>query len=246
MNITIPIEKIVSNPFQPDINFEDSKIEELVFKINSGNNYLLVVKKQDDLYEVVVGEKVFKALKNANVTQANVIVSNLKDNKLFKKINFNDLCTIEEAVFYLTVMKENGYTQEELADILGKSQSTIANKIRILNLPQEIQDGLVQKKISERHARSLLALEGKQQVGAYHEIMKKKLNVRKAEEYINNLINRKKQSKKYLTKGFTRNVQIAINSINQCLEMVKQLGVEVVQEIDENDEEVVMVLTLPK
>ncbi len=246
MNIKLPLEKISSNEFQPCINFSSDTIEELVFNINSGKSYTLIVKRNKDMYEVVVGEKILQALKKSNVTHANVIVTDLKDDNIFKLVNFSDLTTIEEAVFYLNVMKESGCTQEELADTLSKSQSTIANKIRILNLPQEIQDALTQKVISERHARSLLPLEGKLQFKAYNEIVSKGLNVRKSEEYVNSLINKKIQSKKYLTKGFTRNAQIALNSVNQCLDMIKQLGVEVKQDVDENDEEVVITLTISK
>lgn len=246
MKDSILIKDIISNQFQPEINFSKEKIEELVFKINNGLKYLLIVKKSEAGYEVVVGEKILKALQKIGVLYANVIVSDLKDIKLFKKIDLKELSTIEEAIFYLNVMKENNYTQEELADILGKSQSTIANKIRILNLPQEIQDALVQNKISERHARSLLALEHNQQFKAYNTIIEKKLNVRDTETLVNELINRKKQSKKYLTKGFTRNIQIALNSINQCLGMIKQLGIDVEQEIDEDEDEVVITLTLLK
>lgn len=246
MNKTVKIESIISNQFQPNICFLDEKIEELVFKINNGYKYQIVAKEADGLYEVIIGEKVLKALKRANVQNANIIISDLKDTKEILSFNLSELNTIEQAIFFLSVMKESGCTQEELADLLSKSQSTIANKIRILNLPQEIQDALTASIISERHARGLLALDGDRQIKAFNEIVDKKLNVRDSEELINNIIKRRKQSKRYLTKGFTRNIQIALNSINQCLDMVKQLGIDVIQDIDENDEEVVIKLTLPK
>ncbi|NLC97043.1 MAG: ParB/RepB/Spo0J family partition protein [Erysipelotrichaceae bacterium] len=239
------LDKIKSNPFQPIINFDEKIIDETLVLVKEGK-YKLIVKEVDEHYYVVVGEKILQALNLLKVKEAKVFIIDLTKENIMDMVLISELTPIEEAILYINIMNDTKMTQVELAKSLKKTQSTIANKIRLLNLSQEVQDGLTNRRISERHGRSLLVLEGEQQISAYKHILEKKLNVRQSEEYIYDLINRKKQAKKYLTKGFTRNVQIGVNSINQCLDMIKLLGIEVSNKYDENDEEVKITITLPK
>lgn len=237
--------KIKSNPYQPIINFDSEKLDQVKELVNN-REYSIILKKVDEDYFVVVGEDVFQAVEALGIKEIKAIVVENVDVSIMDYIKIDKLSSIEEAILYINIMHDTKLTQVELAKALKKTQSTIANKIRLLNLNQEVQDGLTNKRISERHGRSLLVLESDQQVQAYKHILEKKLNVRKSEEYIYDLLNRKKQAKKYLTKGFTRNVQIGVNSINQCLDMIKQLGIEVSNKYDETDEEVTITITLPK
>ncbi len=239
------LNKIRSNPFQPIINFEEEVINKQIEQLEK-DSFELIVKEVDDFYEVIIGEDILSAAKKINLSEIKVKVIDLNQGNPIKTSYLEKLTPIEEAIVYLHIMHDTKQTQAELAKSLKKTQSTIANKIRLLNLQQEIQDGLTSKKISERHGRSLLVLEGEQQLRAFEHILKKKLNVRLSEEYIYELLHRKKQQKKYLTKGFTRNIQVGLNSINQCIDMIKQLGIEVYKNSDETEDEVVVTITLPK
>lgn len=237
--------KIKSNPYQPVINYSLENLEKAKELVNN-KDYSLILKKVDDDYFIVVGEDIFQASEKMGVLELEAIVLEKVDVEIMECINVKKLSSIEEAILYINIMNDTKLTQVQLAKKINKTQSTIANKIRLLNLQQEVQDGLIANKISERHGRSLLVLEGDQQLQAYKYILRHKLNVRESEKYIYELANKKRQAKKYLTKGFTRNVQIAVNSINQCLDMIKQLGIEVSNTYDDSDEEVTITITLPK
>ena len=189
------LNKIRSNPFQPIINFEEEVINKQIEQLEK-DSFELIVKEVDDFYEVIIGEDILSAAKKINLSEIKVKVIDLNQGNPIKTSYLEKLTPIEEAIVYLHIMHDTKQTQAELAKSLKKTQSTIANKIRLLNLQQEIQDGLTSKKISERHGRSLLVLEGEQQLRAFEHILKKKLNVRLSEEYIYELLHRKKQQKK--------------------------------------------------
>ena len=144
-------------------------------------------------------------------------------------------------------MRQSSLTQEQLARKLGRSQSSIANKIRLLNLPEEIQTGVLENKISERHARALLAVEPSKQKDAYHYITDHNLTVRESEKYIEGMQTPgKKVHRRQKTKGFTRNTQLAINSVNQCIQMIRKLGIDAKAEQIDGDEEIRMIVHIPK
>ena len=164
---------------------------------------------------------------------------------LVENIQRENLTAIEEAKAYIQIMRQSNLTQDMLAKKLGKSQSTIANKIRLLNLPMEIQEGVSSKIITERHARALLSVDSDKQVDTYRKIVDKHLNVRQTEEYVEELVNKPKK-KKQVTKGFTRNIQIGINSINQCLDMIRKIGIVVTSEMEDDDNNVKIIIKFPK
>ena len=116
----------------------------------------------------------------------------------------------------------------------------------MLNLPDEIQAGVLEKKISERHARSLLRLPEEKRVDAYHHIVKEEMNVRQADAYVEKLSLPAKTHKRQKTKGFSRNMQLGINTINESIQMVKGLGIDVVSEIEESDMDIKIIIRFPK
>ena len=141
-----------------------------------------------------------------------------------------------------------GLTQEELAAKMGKSQSTIANKVRLLNLPDEIQEGISSRKITERHARALLSVEPDKQQEVYEKIVKKGMNVRQAEQLITSMKETpqtKPEAKKPVFKGFARNIKIAVNTIYQAVEMVRRTGIAIETEEAETDNDVRIIIKFP-
>ena len=147
--------KIKSNPYQPIINFEKEKLDQVKELVNN-KEYLIILKKVDEDYFVVVGEDVFQVVEALGIKETKAIVVESVDISIMDYIKIDKLSSIEEAILYINIMHDTKLTQVELAKALKKTQSTIANKIRLLNLNQEVQDGLTNKKISERHGRSLL------------------------------------------------------------------------------------------
>ncbi len=161
----IPIEEIIPNRFQPRLTFNEEGLNELSDSIKQhGIIQPLVVRKLGDKYEIIAGERRYKAAVQAGLTTVPVIVSDIDDNKsaevaLVENIQRRNLTAIEEAKSYKNLLDRGYLTQEQLASKMGVSQSAIANKLRLLNLDPEVQEALLNEKISERHARALLTLD---------------------------------------------------------------------------------------
>lgn len=165
--LEVPIEDIIPNRFQPRLAFNEEGINDLAESIKQhGIIQPLVVRKLGDKYEIIAGERRYKASTMAGLSKVPVIISDIDDNKsaevaLVENIQRRNLTAIEEAKSYKNLLDRGYLTQEQLANKMGVSQSTIANKLRLLNLDEEVQDALLNEKISERHARALLTLEDK-------------------------------------------------------------------------------------
>ena len=128
---------------------------------------------------------------------------------------------------------------------MGKSQSTIANKLRLLNLDQQVQDAVANRDISERHARALLSVEKEKQVDMLNDIVDKKLTVSETEKLIKNSEDQVKKPKPS-TKGFSRNHQLAINTINQAVKMTQKFGIDTSVAQEESDESIKLIITIKK
>lgn len=250
--IEIAIDEIKPSRYQPRIKFDEESLSELKVSIEqSGLIQPITVREVDSHYEIIAGERRFRACKLAGFKTVPCYVLSPSENEaaemaLVENIQREDLTAIEEAKSYVQIMRQTGMTQEQVALRVGKSQSAVANKIRLLNLPDEIQQGVIDKVVTERHARALLQLEEDQQVQAYHYIIDRKLNVRQSEAYINQLNSGKESKRKQLTKGFTRNTQIGINTIYQSIQMVRKMGIDVVSETDETLTDVRIIVRFPK
>ena len=194
--IEVDIDEILPNRFQPRIQFDEEEILELSDSIREhGVIQPLVVRSIGDKYEIIAGERRYKASVLAGKETVPVIVKNLNDKDsaevaLIENIQRKNLTPIEEALSYKKILDMGYITQENLASKLGKSQSAVANKIRLLNLSDEVQEALLDNKISERHARSLLKLStSKQQNEMLNRIISERLPVRKADEEIEKMKN---------------------------------------------------------
>ncbi len=250
--IHIPVEKIEPSRYQPRLKFDEEKLNELTDSIKqNGLIQPLTVRPMDDHYELIAGERRYRACRNAGFTEIPCYVLSPTDDQaaqmaLIENVQRQDLSAVEEAKSYLQIMKQAHLSQEQVAQKIGKSQSSVANKIRLLNLPDDIQEGVIDGKITERHARALLTAPEGSQKKVYKEILKKGLNVRETESYIETLKKPKKVHARQKTKGYSKNIQIGINTVNQSIKMIEKLGIEVKAETKETDNEVCMVIRFPK
>jgi len=183
---------IIPNKYQPRKIFDEKALNTLAESIKTyGIINPILVRKKDDKYEIIAGERRFRAAKQLGLNEIPVIIKTADEQQtaelaLIENLERQGLTPIEEAKSYEEIMRIGNQTQASLALKLGKSQSSIANKIRLLSLPQEIQDALAHKKISERHARSLLSVETEdRQLELLDRIIKEKLTVKETEEIIN-------------------------------------------------------------
>ena len=182
--LQVAIEDIIPNRFQPRLAFDEEGLKELSESIKQhGIIQPLVLRRLGNKYEIIAGERRFKAATMAGLKQVPAIISDIDDNKsaeiaLVENIQRRNLTPIEEAKSYKNLLDRGYMTQEQLAEKMGVSQSSIANKLRLLNLAPEVQDALLQEKISERHARSLLVLPIEEQAEWLKKIITKRLTVR--------------------------------------------------------------------
>ncbi|WP_226528201.1 ParB/RepB/Spo0J family partition protein [Metabacillus niabensis] len=202
----IKIKEIRPNPYQPRKVFEQDAINELKESIlQHGVLQPIIVRKSIKGFEIVVGERRYRAAKEAKLTVIPAVVRNLTEQQmmelaLLENLQREDLSPIEEAQAYQKLMEQLNVTQEALAKRLGKSRPHIANHVRLLTLPQKIQQLIAEGKLSMGHGRTLLGLKNKEKLNALVEkVMKEQLNVRQLEQIIqqlNNSVPRETKKKK--------------------------------------------------
>lgn len=249
---SVMINQIQPNPYQPRIEFNDEALMDLAQSIReNGLIQPIAVREIDGMYQIIAGERRFRAMKLTGAVEVPVMIMDANDIQmaemaLVENIQRENLSAIEEAKSYLDIMKYTGMNQSQLALRVGKSQSSIANKIRLLNLDENVQHAVSTKQITERHARALLSLSAEKQQDALQKIVKKNLNVAQTEKMIKEGRQGKEEKKRVMLKGVSKNVKIAINTIHQATQMVKRAGcnVEVAQE--EYEDDVVITIRIPK
>lgn len=189
--VEISLDEIIPNRFQPRLAFDENALEELSASIKEhGIIQPLVLRRVQDKYEIIAGERRFKAASKAGLTKVPAIVTNIDDNKsaevaLVENVQRKGLTPIEEARSYKVLLDRGYITQDELAKKMGISQSSISNKLRLLNLDDSVQQALLEEKISERHARSLLQLPDKnQQKELLEKVVNERLTVRQVDAEI--------------------------------------------------------------
>lgn len=191
---TLKLDDILPNRFQPRIVFDEVAINELTESIKQyGVIEPIIVRKVADKYEIIAGERRYKASVLAGKDTIPAIVTDLNDKDsaeiaLIENVQRQNLTPIEEAVSYRKILDMGYMNQSELAEKLGKTQSTIANKLRLLNLTDTVQEALLQERISERHARSILRLPHDKQDEMLEKIIKNRMTVRKTDEEINRIL----------------------------------------------------------
>jgi ParB family chromosome partitioning protein len=250
----IPVELIEPNRYQPRTVFDEDKIDELCQTIKThGIIQPIIVRQYEDRYEIIAGERRWRASCKLGLETIPAIVKNLNDTQtasvaLIENLQREGLTSIEEAIAYQKLIDLHGLTQESLAQRLGKGQSTIANKIRLLHLPQECHDALKQRLITERHARALLSLKDAEiQKKFLLEIVEKELNVKQTEQRIDQFFNKQDQTKKkQLRKSFSKDMRLAMNTIRQSVDMVLQSGLSIETDEKDHDDYYEFTIKIPK
>ncbi len=253
--VKIPRGKISANQFQPRTVFDEAKIEELARTIHMHGVIQPIVVRPTGLdgnYEIIAGERRFRAMSSLGWDEVPAIVRDLSDKEtasiaLIENLQREELTSIEEANAYQNLLELHGITQEALAQRLGKGQSTVANKLRLLKLPAEIQQALLDRKILERHARALLKIkDADMQKKLFDETVEENLNVKQLELKVEKLLSTEPKKTKPKRKAFSRDVRIAVNTIKQSLTMVSKSGINVSTEEEEHDEYYQITVKIPK
>ena len=234
----LPIDLIRPNPYQPRRKFEQSSMDELCQSIQQYGviQPINVRKVSNSHYELVAGERRLRATAMAGKKEIPAIIVDIGEDDsailaLIENLQREDLGYMEEAERYRNLIKEHGLTQEELAQKIGKSQSTIANKIRLLRLSPMIKKILADNALTERHARALLKIDDEQvQYKVLQKVCERGLNVRKTEELVQRALEKycctmkSDEYKGRVTKSI-KDVRIFVNTIKQAIDTMKKSGV---------------------
>jgi ParB family chromosome partitioning protein len=259
-NITyIKIDCIRPNPYQPRKQFNKAALEELCESIKQYGviQPINVRRITNNSYELVAGERRLRAATMAGLKEIPSIVISVDDNDsavmaLIENLQREDLTYMEEAEGYNHLISEHGFTQEELAKKIGKSQSTIANKIRLLKLSPLVKKILLDNNLTERHARALLKLHDEQlQLKVLRLVCDRGLNVKRTEDLVERAIERltKKANGKVADKKFTRaikDIRIFVNTIKQAIDMMKRSGLKVKAAQIDRGEYLEFIIRIPK
>lgn len=253
----IPIDIIIPNPYQPRKTFSQAALQELSesIKVYGILQPITVRKIGDSRYELVAGERRLRAAKLAGLKEVPAIINNLSDESsavlaLLENLQREDLNFIEEAEGYNNLMKDHNFTQQQLAEKLGKNQSTIANKLRILRLSDEIKDILLENNLTERHARALLKLPAEDlRMQVLDAIIKNDLTVKKTEKMIKDiledLLNPKEPEKRQTIKA-ALNFRIYLNTLKNAYNAIIDTGISAkYKEVDKGDH-IEVVVKIPK
>ena len=230
----ILIDKVIPNPYQPRRSFSQVGLEELSASIKAYGilQPISVRRIGEDRYELIAGERRLKA---ARLAELKTIPAIINDNytdadsailAIIENLQREDLNFMEEAEGYANLIEDHGFTQQSLAERIGKNQSTIANKLRILRLETNVKKRLLENGLTERHARALLRLpDGELREEALDRIIKKSLNVKETEQLITAMVEHVgKEEKANPTKKIKSflNYRIYINTLKQAYEAIKE------------------------
>lgn len=260
--ILIPVEQIIPNPNQPRKTFEDESLTELAESIRTfGVIQPIQVRKVDnELYELVSGERRLRASKLAGIQEIPAMEVTISDKDsaviaIIENVQREDLSFFEEAESYRQLIKYYDMTQEQVAALIGKSQSFVANKIRLLKLDDRVIQAVKTNQLSERHARALLKIPDEAiQREVIEQIHKQDLNVKKTEALVekvreevmtNNYDEKITPGKKARVKSFI-NAQIYINTIKSAFKVVKENKRSAKYKETEKDDRIVITITIPK
>jgi len=251
--LQVPLSKIVPNPYQPRKEFESEALSELADSIRQYGvlQPLLVAPGKDGTYILIAGERRLRASIMAGLGTVPVIVSEyttqqIAEIALIENLQRKDLHYLEEAEGYEKLVNTFHLTQESMAIRVGKKQSTIANKLRLLRLPVSVRNKLHDSKLTERHARVLLKLENEEtQKAVLQKVLKGNLNVRQTEALVEKTLKENgKLDKKKPRIVIVNDVRVYLNSIREIMETVKTSGIPASMEQDMDGDDVVLTLRI--
>lgn len=246
----IELSKIMPNKFQPRRQFSEESIKELAQTLDKeGLLQPIVVRENEYGYEIIAGERRFRAAQSLGWEKIPAIVNNMNDDQaaslaLIENLQRENLNPIDEAKAYKNLMKLNNLTQTQLAKNMGKSQSYVANKLRLLKLTPKVQSYLASGEISARHGRVLVGLSERDQSRMVDEILDNNLNVKETEEiakdvdgYFKKKDRVKSEKRTRVARRMPKDLKVQINTIKQAVKLAKDSGIKVkVQENNDPDD----------
>jgi len=245
--VFLPVRSIQPNPAQPRKIFHQEALDELANSIRRhGILQPLSVRRAESGYELIAGERRLRAGILAGLTEVPCIIMRMDDREsgiaaLMENLQRQDLDYIEEARGIQLLMEKGLYSQEQVAALLGKSQSGVANKLRLLRHSDGVLDALRSAELTERHARALLKLESEpQKMRVIDYIRKHSLSVARTEQYVQQLLEGQQD------RPSKANVGVFLNNLTQSLARIQQSGVQAVSERRETDRQIVLTITIPK
>ena len=247
------VEKIVPNKYQPRREFTEEKIRELAESIKQ-NGLLQSITVRDmgnGFYELIAGERRLRAIKYLQYARTKAIVKELTDEQmatlaLIENIQREELTPIEEAHAYQELLRINKLTQDELAKSLGKTQATVANKLRLLKLSKKVIDAINTKKITERHGRAMVKLDSSAQEKLLIQILSQNLNVSQTEEKIDTYLKIKKDTKVFNPTVNYDGQKIIAKLIKEIAKLEEKYNINLNKEEEETMESVVIKVTVPR
>ena len=245
--VFLPVRSIRPNPAQPRKIFREEALDELADSIRQhGILQPLSVRRVGTAYELISGERRLRAAELAGVTDVPCILMSM-DNKasgfaaLVENLQRQDLDFIEEAMGIRRLIQEHSMSQEQTARLLGKSQSAVANKLRLLRHSEAVLSAIRESGLTERHARALLKLRSEEEtLAAIALIARQNMSVARTEAYIDSLLREKEE------KTGKANVGAFLNSLTQTLQKIQLSGIAAVSERRETESQIVLTITIPK
>lgn len=250
--LLIPVDMIVPNPNQPRKIFKNDEMSELAESIRqNGIIQPLVVRRVNEIYELISGERRLRAAKSVGLGTVPCVIMAACDEKsalyaIIENIQRNDLSCFEEAEAIYKLASVYNISQSDIAKKLGKSQSTLSNKLRLLNLSPEIRAIITENSLTERHSRALLRLENdSERLKALFYIIEKQLNVSETDKYIESLINPAAE-KPIIKFKKLKDIKIFVNTINHAVDTMRKAGINAVSTEHETGEYYEYVVRIPK
>ena len=240
----ILVEKIVPNKYQPRRKFTEEKIKELAESIKQNGLLQSITVRDigDGFYELIAGERRLRAIKYLQYPKTKAIVKELTDEQMATL----ELTPIEEAHAYQELLRINKLTQDELAKSLGKTQATVANKLRLLKLSKKVIDAINTKKITERHGRAMVKLDSSAQEKLLIQILSQNLNVSQTEEKIDTYLKIKKDTKVFNPTVNYDGQKIISKLIKEIAKLEEKYNINLNKEEEETMESVVIKVTVPR
>lgn len=242
------VEKIIPNRHQPRLSFYEDSLRELASSIKeNGLLQPVVVREITEGYELIAGERRYRAVKLLGYTSIPALIIDKNDNEsadlaLIENMQREGLSAIEEAIAIQHILQTRKITQAKLAKRLGYQQSTLANKLRLLKLNDEVKEALAKNQLSERHARALLKLSTDEQAVVAKLISEKNYTVKETEEYVDSYLSRYEKR----NKGVTNSVRIGMNTVKQAYELCRKSGLDVSLQETEYTNEVKLTIRFRK
>lgn len=253
---TLPIDKIRPNPYQTRKYFNFNALEELASSIKKyGLLQPITVRKVGSIYyELITGERRLRACEIAGYTTISAFVLNKNDSQsalisMVENLQRQDLNFLEEAEGYQNIMQDYGMTLEELANSLSKSQSSIANKVRLLKLSDRVRKKIIQYQLTEKYGRAILKIpEEEIQLALLEHIVQKELTVKQTEELVSEIMEQMCQPKQHIKKEkrYIKDMRLFTNSIRQSIDIIKKSGMQVSYENNTKEDGFEIVIRVKK